>query len=140
MGLFRKPIRLFVHQMIKDDVFTDRVRFHYSYRPGIRAGTICLLRVKWRFAFAEVRNSQNNRTDGIWIDDATRVRLRIKDGEEYFFGFSKVGLIGELIWFSQASNPTNRVAGRLALLSLMLGLLSLWLAVPPFLDWLNRPK
>jgi hypothetical protein len=130
-------MKLTVHKMDNADIFSDRARLHYSYRPGIKSGTICAIRANNKVTYVEVRNTP--RATGIQLDDETRSRLDLKDGCEYEFEpLEIVGFLRELIWFSRASNPINRVAGKMGVLSIGLGGLSLLLAMPPFLDWLFK--
>lgn len=128
-------MRLTVHQMAVSDIFSDRVRLNYSYREGIKSGSICRLRVNNASALVEVRNT--NEKGGIWLDDDTRGRLSVRDGLEYEFEqLELVGFLGEMIWFARAANPVNRVAGKMGLLSLVLGVISLVVAIIPFLGWI----
>lgn len=74
----------------------------------------------------------------IWLDERMRNRLGLKDGQEVEFSFRPVWLVGQTCWAWNASDPAYRVAARLAVLSLalgviglILGILSLWLTLRP---------
>ena len=121
--------------MAVSDIFSDRVRLNYSHRVGIKSGSICRLRTNNAQALVEVRNT--NIKDCIWLDDDTRGRLNVQEGVEYEFGqLELVGFVGEMIWFARAANPVNRVAGKMGLLSLVLGGISFVIAMIPFLSWI----
>jgi hypothetical protein len=128
-------VNLLVQQMDVDDIFTDRARLNYTHRRGFHAGTVCKVATGNRWSFVEVRNYA--RTGVICMDDETRRRLGVSSNERHEFSISRAGFIGELIWIARASNPMNRVAAKLGVLSFCLGVLSLALAIPPFIDWLH---
>ena len=134
----RGAAQLTVHEMPRDEVFRDRVRFDSSYRPEIGAGSICLLRAGWRATLVEVRQPIYGEMGIIFADMDTRRRLRIAPGSSYDFKYCKVGTVGEFIWLWRAADPISRTTGKLGVLALALGILSFLLAIPPFVDWLEQ--
>jgi len=70
------------------------------------------------------------------MDEKTRNRLGgIKIGESYDFTFTPAGLPGQLRWAWNASETGYRVASRLAVIGLILGLLAF---VPVLVEWVKR--
>ena len=129
-------MELLVKQADREDIFGDLARLHTSHRPGILAGSICRISVGSASVLAVARNSKSNETGTISLDDALRTRLKIKDGESYEFKIVPAGLWDQFNWAWSASNPVNRIASRLGVLSvalgllgLLLGILSVWLSV-----------
>jgi len=118
-----------VKQVEKDDVFGDLARLHSSHRPGILAGQVCRIEVANSTIFAVARNTRGNERGTIYLDDALRSRLGVKDGMSYDFKVSKAGWYGQFVWAWTASNAVNRVAARLGVLSVLLGALGLMLGV-----------
>jgi hypothetical protein len=57
------------------------------------------------------------------MDERLRNLLRVSVGDKIDVAVSKVGLYGQFRWAWSASDPAYRVAARLALLSVVLGLL-----------------
>ncbi|MBI5886728.1 MAG: hypothetical protein HZB85_09155 [Deltaproteobacteria bacterium] len=129
-------MKLIVHQVDKEDVYRDIVRIPEVYRldasgSKISEGTVCKITANGQSSFAILRGLKNETRKVIRVDGKLRDKLKIKDkdGEEVRFDFKKVGLCGEFMWAWDASDPAYRVAARLALLSVILGLLGLMLGV-----------
>ena len=58
----------------------------------------------------------------VLMDKASRYKLKLAPSEECDFTIREVGFWGELCWVWGATNPVYRIAGRLGVLSLVLGL------------------
>jgi hypothetical protein len=101
-------VSLLVHQVPKDDILQNIVRVHRSHRQGIKAGRLCRITANSRTIVAVARGSPSNDVDGIWLDDATRFKFT---------------------WMWSSSDPVNRTAGRLGIISLIPGLVGLALGV-----------
>jgi hypothetical protein len=114
-------MKLMVRQVEKSDVFGDLVRVHASHRPALAAGEICCVTANGRSTYAVARNTLANQRDVISLDDAMRRRLMVKDGSEYEFAIARANWWGSFLWAWQASNPVNRIAAQLAVLSVVLG-------------------
>ena len=133
-------IKLEVRQVEKDDVFEDLIRLHPLYRDKINSGTIIKLTVihenkERTHVFGVARNSYKNETGIIRLDDAMRKKLGVEENKKYEFEIQEACHCESLYWGWHATNPTNRIATRIALLSFALGALSLILAfVPLFKD------
>jgi hypothetical protein len=122
-------MKLIVHQVQKDDIFHDMVRVHSSHRKGIAAGQICRITANGKTVLAVARGAPGNDTTGIWLDDAMRTRLNLKERSTAEFEIKKAQWHQEFSWLWHASDPVNRTAGRLGLISLVLGLIGLALGV-----------
>jgi hypothetical protein len=115
-------LRLIVYQMNKDDIFRDMVRVHQSHRKGISAGQICRVTANNLTVLAVARGSPRNDVHGIWLDDAMRSRLGLKEGTTEEFKITKASWYQEFTWLWRSSEPVNRTAGRLGIISFALGL------------------
>lgn len=122
-------MRLLVQQADKEDIFEDLVRLHKSHRPGILAGSICRVTVDDRAILAVARNSTDNIPGIISLDEALRSRLKVKNGGQYDFSIEAASFWSQVKWGWSATNPVNRVATRLAVLSVSLGILGLVLGL-----------
>jgi hypothetical protein len=122
-------VRLLVHQVDKEDIFEDLVRVHTTHRPTIVAGKIFRVASEKGTALAVARNSPKNDRDGIWIDDAMRGRLGVKTGDQEEFTFCAAKWWENPVWLWRLSNPANRVAAQLSIVSLVLGVIGLLLGI-----------
>ncbi|MGO8975718.1 MAG: hypothetical protein ACLQNV_19605 [Steroidobacteraceae bacterium] len=118
-----------MHQVSKDDVFQDMVRVHRSRRKGIGAGQLCRVTANGATILAVARGSPGNDVEGIWLDDAMRSRLGVKEGTTADFEIKKARWDQEFAWLWYASNPIIRAPGRLAVISFILGLFGLALGL-----------
>jgi hypothetical protein len=122
-------MRLMVHQVLKDDIFRDMVRVHRSHREGINAGQIIRVSANGKTVLAVARGAPANDTNGIWLDDAMRSRLSLKENTTAEFKIEKGSWYHEFAWMWHSSNPVNRTAGRLGMISFVLGLFGLALGL-----------
>lgn len=114
----------------KGDVFEDIVRINEKYRRDsagkpIGAGSICKISVGERSIRAIVRGLQESDIPQMCLDDNLRAKLGVKLGGEADVALSKCTLWGETIWGWGASEPTYRISTRVALISLVLGIIGL---------------
>jgi hypothetical protein len=65
----------------------------------------------------------------VLLDERIRHRLKIKAGETYDFELSKTDYCGQVSWALEASDIRHSFAARLALVSVVLGLVGLLIAV-----------
>jgi hypothetical protein len=128
---------LTVHELLKDDVYHDRVRIPELSRGGIKEARICKLSARLagkrvgEAVLVEVRGDLSMTSGTIRIDDITRIKLAVKPCEQYTFTLRTVWWIGQFWWAWNASDPTPRIAARLGLLGLLLGLAGLVIGVIP---------
>jgi hypothetical protein len=123
-------IALQVHEIDREDIFLDSVRVHYSHRPGIRSGRLFRVTAvaNGKSIFAIARNTLQNDREGIWLDDELRKKLgRLREGNVTLFEFTKASSLREIVWLWNASNPANRIPGRLGVVSFGLGIVGLLL-------------
>jgi hypothetical protein len=122
-------MRLMVHQVLRDDIFHDMVRVHRSHREGINAGQIIRVSANGKTVLAVARGAPGNDTNGIWLDDVMRTRLSFKEGATAKFKMDKASWLQEFTWLWHSSDPVNRTAGRLGVISFVLGLFGLALGL-----------
>jgi hypothetical protein len=120
--------KLTVHEIDREDVFLDSMRVHYSHRPGIRSGRLCRVTANGKSTFAIARNTLKNDREGIWLDNVQRQNLGgIREGDKLDFKVTKASSLREIVWLWNASNPANRIPGRLGIVSFGLGIVGLLL-------------
>ena len=122
-------MKLMVNKVNRDDVFNDLVRVHRSHREGIRTGRLCRVNANGKSIIAVARNSLRNDTKGIWLDNAQRAVLGVKADQEADFNIISAPWYEEFLWVWRASDPVNRTAGRLGIISLGLGVIGVILAI-----------
>jgi hypothetical protein len=129
-------VHLTVQQPRLADVYRDRIRVPVLHRGAIREGGVCRLSVKGKALLVEVRGirlSKSNPNPGtvIQIDEVTRAKLGLQLGSNYQFEFKEVGIVGEFLWAWRASAPTPRIAARLGIIGIVLGLIALGIGLLP---------
>ena len=133
----RHSVSLTVHELLKDDVYHDRVRIPEASRGEIKEARICKLSASLagneigKSALVEVRGDQSMPSGTIRIDDVTRLKLSVKACQQYTFTLRPVWWVGQFWWAWNASDPTSRIAARLGLLGLVLGLAGLVIGLIP---------
>ncbi len=125
---------LAVHRASEEDVYRDIARVSEAHRKDhegktIPEGTLCKISLSGSKTYAILRGKADSNQPYIWLDERTRNRLGLNLGDECDFEFEKVGITGEVCWACTASDLAYRVAGRLAVLSILLGLLGLALGI-----------
>jgi hypothetical protein len=132
--------RLEVRPISGEDIYKDTVQIPEVHRTDknvktIEEATVCLIGGTPRASFVVLRGYRESTKAEIHMDERTRHRLGdIKVGESYDFTFQPAGLIGELRWAWNASETGYRVASRLAVIGLILGLLAF---IPVLVDWMK---
>ena len=119
--------KLRVRQVVAEEVHLDLVRVHQEHRPGTRAGDVIVISVGSKDAVAVARGARDDERDTIAMDQQVRRRLGVEREQEYEFRFSKAGSFDALRWAWHATEAMPRVAARLAVVSVGLGLLGLLL-------------
>ncbi|SRR5258708_3470217 len=134
--------KLEVRSIADEGVYKDIVRIpevHRTDKNGdtIEESTCCRISGTPRSSFAVLRGYQKCEKAEIHMDDRTRNRLGgIKVGESYDFTFTPAGLSGQLQWAWNASETGYRVASRLAVIGLVLGLLAFIPVLVECVKWL----
>jgi hypothetical protein len=120
-----KPVELLVTKAKSEDVLHDIVRLDLTYRPFARAGRVIRIRHDSKSVLAIARGHPSENTSDISLDSELRRRLGLEANQRATFTFEKAGFWGEFIWAWSATNAVPRIAARLALLSLVLGIFGL---------------
>jgi|SRR5579862_2814096 len=123
MCLRTHSVLLRVEQAQRAESYRDFARIHFNDRGGLKKGQVCLLSVNKKAAFVILRGSGN--AGEIRLDLETRARLDLKLGQEATFKLTPMFVIGDFLWAWRASDPAYRIAARLGILSLVLGLIGL---------------
>ena len=116
----------------KYNVYRDIIRISERHRKDIngnliKEGSICKVIVQDRTVYAILRGLSEGEflSPEIEIDERLRNQLKINADDYVDFLFKKSGFWGEFIWAWKASDPAYRISARMALLSVILGVLSL---------------
>lgn len=132
----RVNVNLRVITTAADEFYADIVRISKVSRGDLRRGALCRIKVKDREALALLRGS--NSVGVIKIDGSIREKLDVRKGASYDFQLESCNMVDEFVWMWRASDPAYRISGKLGLISFFLGIVSLVLAVPTFVDWLSE--
>src|SRR5262245_17274694 len=110
------------------DVFHDRARIPESFRGPIREGRVCKICVGGKSALLEIRGTAKSENI-IEIGELARSALGVEDGESHAFCIREVSWIGQFRWAWSASDSASRIAARLGVLGLFLGLIGIGLGI-----------
>lgn len=118
-----------VRRLPDDDTYKDIVRIAEVHRVDkdgetIEESTVCWIGGSPHSALAVLRGYQDSDRAEIHMDDRTRSRLGVRLDEVHEFDFRRAGLWGQLRWAWNASETGYRVASRLAVVGLILGVLA----------------
>jgi hypothetical protein len=118
----------------RDDIYKDIIRIPEPFRKDNRERTIpegklCKVRVMNKSVAAILRGYKNSTEAIIALDEIQRNRLGISVDEDVEIDINVIGIIGEFQWAYRASEPAYRIAGKMGLLSLTLGILGLLLSL-----------
>jgi hypothetical protein len=110
----------------KEDVYQDIARIPEDYRCDengnvIEEGKACEIAVETESTIIFVRGNNETKSPCIMLDEVTRKRLRINTGDKVDFKLMPIGIFRQLFWAWSASDPSYRVAARLAIISMFLG-------------------
>lgn len=135
-------MKLTVLDADQGDIYRDIARIPLAYRNGIKEGTICRVRCDGKSWFLALRGSPKHNDATIKLDDKTRDELNVLKGQKYEFEFDELNFFMRYYAAWYASDPFARVAFQMSLVSLVLGILSLGLAIIalPWVSWLCSPK
>jgi len=126
-------IELTVRSADLSDVMDDFARFDNLHRTFdgklVRAGRVVVLSTNGKSVRVVARGQTKGVKDEISLNSETITRLGIKSGQTVKFTISAATLWDEFWWAWSASNPANRVAARLGLVSVGLGMLGAALGV-----------
>jgi hypothetical protein len=131
-------IRLAVRSIALRDVYQDVVRISEKSRGGLQTGRIHKVKVGRKAAHFILRGSHPNNDGKILMDEASREKLGLEPSAECVFHIREVGFWGEILWVWGAINPAYRIAGRLGVLSFILGVLAIGPLAWEILVWSFR--
>jgi hypothetical protein len=120
-------IELVVRPAALSDVMDDFARFDNIHRTFdgklVRAGRLVVLSANGKSVRVVARGQAKDAKGEIRLSSETRTRLAIKSGQTVVFTIAAATLWDEFWWAWGASNPVNRIAARLGLISVGLGFL-----------------
>ena len=137
-------ILLRVKKASSEDVYRDIVRIPELYRKDskgktIPEGSVCEISAKTNSIFAIIRGKGDIEEGSIWLDERERNLLGLFVGEEVEFKLESVGFIGQICWGWRASDVAYRIVTRLAVTSVILGIIGLFLGILSLLLTLCQP-
>jgi len=126
-----------VRAALSSDVYRDIARVPELFRRDrsgrmIPEATLCEVRSTRGSTFLFVRGYQDLDEPVILMDERTRNLLKVSLGELADLEFTKCDACGELKWAWNASEPAYRIAVRLGILSILLGMIGVGIAIVPF--------
>ena len=121
--------RLMVKSLSLGDISEDMARVHLDHRPGSNAGRVIVLKVGSKRVRALARGAPANSRGTIHLDQAMRDKLDVALNTEVDFTITRGRFWDEFLWAWQATNAMPRVAARLGTISVMLGMLGLFLGI-----------
>ena len=121
--------RLTVRPLEREDVFHDMVRLHLDHRIDSQAGRVIVIEANGQKVRALARGAPANSRTTIHMDLAMREKLGVSLKEEVDFAILPGDMLDEWAWAWNATNAMPRIAARLAVLSLLLGLIGLVLGM-----------
>ena len=133
----RLPEALKVTQASADEVFTDTIRIPKAHRGGISNGSVVRIDHNGKCALAIVRGFSHDPSPAARMDEFVRERLDVKVRD--YINVADIRLANwheKLRWYWNASSPAIYVPARVAVISLVLGVMSIllgawsiWLAI-----------
>src|SRR4051812_40593388 len=127
-------MKLVIRPAALEDVYRDIVRVPETFRLDknkgvIPEGSVCKVCSPVSSSYAIARGLGNSPQPVIQMDERLRNILRVSVDQEVEIRLKVVGLWGQFAWAWIASDPAYRVAARLGLLSLILGVFGLVLGL-----------
>jgi hypothetical protein len=120
-----QSLRLEVHDHFKEDVYLDRVRIPVLHRGTIGEGRVAKLSVDLKDIRVEVRGLSGESKAIIRMDEITRSKLGLESNKTYLFEVREEHWSGQFLWAWNASDATARIAARLGLIGVLLGLIAI---------------
>ncbi|MDQ2947338.1 MAG: hypothetical protein M3Y27_15635 [Acidobacteriota bacterium] len=108
-----RQINLEVHQHLKDDTYSDRIRIPEQFRGGIKEGRICKITVGSKSVLVEARGLLEEQRRIVRLDESTRNKLGVDCDQRYDFTLKTVSIIGQCKWAWNAADSAARIAARL---------------------------
>ena len=111
-----------------EDIYKDIARIPKAHRGEIEEGTMCRISCNRRSSYVAVRGSLDHEDATIKIDDKTRGDLGAEPGQTCDFEIEPLNFFMQYYATCYASDPFMRIAFRMSLVSLVLGVLGLVIA------------
>jgi hypothetical protein len=114
-------VSLVVRDASTEDYFNDIIRIHADNRPGSKAGHVIVVKANG----AKVRGIARGgaATDEVFLSGDAQLKLSLARNSVNHIEICSGNLLSEVYWAWRASDPTARIAARLAVLSVVLGAL-----------------
>ncbi len=126
-------LQLKIAQSRLADVMGDIARFDNSYRTFdgklVRSGRVVVLRANGKTARVVARGPAGVSKDEISLSSEIRDRLNLSSGQKATFTIAKANWIDDFLWAWDATDAMPRVAARLGVISVILGLTGLILGI-----------
>ena len=127
-------MKLTVRQIPRQDIYKDMVRIPETYRLDVHdqkipEGTICKLSMLGRGKLLAVRGRLGMDRQEVFMDDKTRADLKVECGQDYDFQIRRTSWVGHIFWSARASDPAYRIPAKIALVSLILGVVGIALGI-----------
>ena len=120
-----RTVKLKVRATDPDDINKDIVRVAERRRAGLKIGRIHKFTVGDQSAYFILRSCAPEDAGKIFMDEAAREKLGLSAGADKEFKIERASLWGEICWLWNATDPTYRIAAKLGVLSLGLGIIAL---------------
>ena len=131
-------LHLEVHQIWDEDAYRNRARIRAVHRGTISEGKIVKFSVNDKSVLVEVRGNSREEGKIIRIDEITRVLLGVQEHTTYTFKAREVGWLGQFLWAWNASDSAARIAARLGLIGVILGLIGVVPLLKEFFRWISN--
>ena len=137
-GMTTPKLTLTVHELPVEDCWKDMVRIPRDYRVDvngkrIRRAKICEVTMNGKSKLLAVRGCPE-KDPRILVDSPTRHDLDIEVGNPYEVELRPVWWYGYWKWAWSAADPAYRVPAQISLISLMLGVIGLFLGLWPIIS------
>lgn len=112
-------VSLTVRDASAEDYFNDIIRVHAENRPNLSAGHVIIVKANG----AKVRGVARGgaKTGEIYLSGSAQSKLGLARNSTNEMEICRGTLFSEVCWAWSASDPTARIAARLAVLSVVLG-------------------
>ncbi len=134
----KSMLTLTVHELPVEDCWKDLVRIPHEYRVDvnskrIRRAKICEVTINGKTRLLAVRGCEE-KDARILVDSPTRHKLDIDVGKSYEVKLRPVWWFGYWKWAWSAADPAYRVPAQISLISLVLGIIGLFLGLWPIIS------
>lgn len=122
---------LTVHELRVADAWKDMARIPHAYRKdasgkNIRRNKICDVTIGGKHKLLAIRGC-SEKDARILLDSPTRLELAVRVGDSCEVDLNPVRWLGYWRWAWNASDPAYRVPAQISLISLILGVIGLFL-------------